>query len=266
MRRRDAERDPGRPDLGLRPRQPALHRLARDEERPRDLGGRQAAERAQRQRHLRLERQRRMAAGEDQLQPLVGDRRRRPSRPPPPRAPRAGASWPASVRSRRSRSIARLRAVVTSHAPGLRRRAVARPALGGDRERLLRGLLGEVEVAEEADQGGQHAAPLVAEDLLDQRRTAPRAAAPRPQPPEPGGRDPRRELERRVEVVGLEQVEAAEDLLGVRERAVGDQRLAVVDANGRRRLDGLQLRAADDARVIARAPGTRPTPPRAPRR
>jgi hypothetical protein len=44
---------------------------------------------------------------------------------------------------------------------------VARPALGGDRERLLRGLLGEVEVAEEADQGGEDAAPLLAEDLLE---------------------------------------------------------------------------------------------------
>jgi hypothetical protein len=44
---------------------------------------------------------------------------------------------------------------------------VARPALGGDRERLLRGFLGEVEVAEEADQRGEDAAPLLAEDLLE---------------------------------------------------------------------------------------------------
>ena len=71
------------------------------------------------------------------------------------------------MRSRRIRSIARLRAVVISQAPGLAGVAVARPALGGDRERLLRGFLGEVEVAEEADQGGEDAAPLVAEDLLE---------------------------------------------------------------------------------------------------
>jgi hypothetical protein len=53
--------------------------------------------------------------------------------------------------------------------PGARalRRAVSRPALGRDRERLLSGLLGEVEVAEEADQGGEDASPLVAEDLLE---------------------------------------------------------------------------------------------------
>ena len=43
------------------------------------------------------------------------------------------------------------------------------PALGGDRERLLGGFLGEVEVAEEADQGGEDAAPLVAEGLLEDR-------------------------------------------------------------------------------------------------
>jgi hypothetical protein len=41
--------------------------------------------------------------------------------------------------------------------------------LGGDRECLLGGLLGEVEVAEEADQRGEDAAPLFAEDLLEQR-------------------------------------------------------------------------------------------------
>ena len=41
------------------------------------------------------------------------------------------------------------------------------PALGRDRERLLGGFLGEVEVAEEADQACEDAAPLVAEDLLE---------------------------------------------------------------------------------------------------
>src|SRR6476646_7233584 len=44
---------------------------------------------------------------------------------------------------------------------------VARPAFGGDRESLLSGLLGEGEFAEEADQAGEHAPPLVAEDLLE---------------------------------------------------------------------------------------------------
>ena len=45
----------------------------------------------------------------------------------------------------------------------------ARPALGGDREGLLGGFLGELEVAEEADQRSEYTAPLLPEDLLYQR-------------------------------------------------------------------------------------------------
>src|SRR5262249_33663502 len=48
---------------------------------------------------------------------------------------------------------------------GIRRDAVTRPALGGDRERLLDGVLGEVEVAERADQERDRAAELLAECL-----------------------------------------------------------------------------------------------------
>jgi hypothetical protein len=48
-------------------------------------------------------------------------------------------------------------------------RAVPRPALGGDRERLLSGLLGQLEAAEEADQGGEDTTPFVPEDLLENR-------------------------------------------------------------------------------------------------
>jgi hypothetical protein len=44
-----------------------------------------------------------------------------------------------------------------------------RPSLGRDGERLLRGFLGEVEVAEDADQGRQDATPLVAKCLLQDR-------------------------------------------------------------------------------------------------
>jgi hypothetical protein len=42
-----------------------------------------------------------------------------------------------------------------------------RPALGGRREGLLGGFLGEVEITEEADQAGEDASPLVAEDPLE---------------------------------------------------------------------------------------------------
>ena len=75
----------------------------------------------------------------------------------------------ASMRSRRMRSIARLRAVVMSQARGLTGVPSRGQRLRGDRKRLLGGLLGEVEVAEEADQVGQDAAPLVAEGLVEDR-------------------------------------------------------------------------------------------------
>jgi hypothetical protein len=48
-------------------------------------------------------------------------------------------------------------------------RALARPALGGDREGLLRGFLGEVEVAEEADQRGEDPAPPLVEGAVEDR-------------------------------------------------------------------------------------------------
>jgi hypothetical protein len=64
------EPDARRFDLGLGARQPPLDCLLRDQERARDLCCRQAAERAQRERHLRLQRQGRMAAGEHQLEAL----------------------------------------------------------------------------------------------------------------------------------------------------------------------------------------------------
>ena len=46
--------------------------------------------------------------------------------------------------------------------------AVAGPAIRRDCERVRGGFLGEVEIAEEPHQRGQHAAPLIAEDLLEQ--------------------------------------------------------------------------------------------------
>jgi hypothetical protein len=58
-------------DLVFCPHQPLGHRRRRDEEGTRDLLRRQPAERPKRQRHLRLHRQRRVAAGEDQPQPVV---------------------------------------------------------------------------------------------------------------------------------------------------------------------------------------------------
>ena len=143
-----------------------------------------------------------MAAGEDQLQPLVGKRRLLHLV-----LHGLGHFEQACLLGERAVAAQAVDRAVAGRdrQPGarIRRRAVARPALGGDRERLLSGFLGEIEVAEEADQAGEDAAPLVAEDLLEQRLPLhqrphlDRAAHPR-------GRDPRRELERRIEIVHLD--------------------------------------------------------------
>src|SRR6266540_4155553 len=48
-------------------------------------------------------------------------------------------------------------------------RPIAWPPGSGDREGLLRRFLGEIEVAEEADQRSEDTSPLVAEDLVEDR-------------------------------------------------------------------------------------------------
>ena len=120
------------------------------------------------------------------------------------------------------------------HQPGARvvGHAVARPALGGDREGLLRGFLGEVEVAEEADQGSEHAAPLVAEDPVEARYHSTdrphldRAAHARRR----DARPPARCAASRSSASKMQV--AADGLLDLGERPVGGQRLAVLHAHG----------------------------------
>jgi len=126
------------------------------------------AERSEGERDLRVGGECRMAAGEDQLEPFVREGRRvhlflRSLR----RLEQAGLRGQRAIAADAiDGTIARRR-----HQPGagVRGSPVPRPALGGDREGLLRGLLGEVEVAEEADQGREDVPPLVAEDLLEDR-------------------------------------------------------------------------------------------------
>ena len=166
---RHRKRDPGRLDLDLGPREPPFHRLLRDEEPARDLLRSQATERTKRQRHLGLERKCWMAACEDQLEALVLDRRivvefvHRRLRNLEQSSLLSQCPLPAdavdgSVMGTRVQPGA-----------GVARNAIAGPPFGGDRECLLSGLLGEIEVAEETDQRGEHPAPLLAEDLLQQR-------------------------------------------------------------------------------------------------
>jgi hypothetical protein len=157
------------PDLVLGPGQPLAHGVERDEERKRDLVGGQSAEGAQRERHLRLDGERRVTAGEDQLQPLVGNG--------------GGVAHESLPSLRRGLEVAGEHfhlggedlpaaqlvdgAVMRGHdqpAGGVGRFPVPGPAFGRDSERLGGGVLSQFDVAENPDQGGQHAPPLVAED------------------------------------------------------------------------------------------------------
>src|SRR5205823_8501609 len=62
-------------------------------------------------------------------------------------------------------------------------------------------------------------------------------------------RDARGQFRSLVDAVDLEQVEAAELLLRLRERSVADDRLAVSDANRRGGAGGGKLRPVDDLAV-----------------
>src|SRR5579871_6101922 len=182
MRRRDPERDARVRDLALGAYEALRHRRLGDEERAGDLPGGEAAERAQDQRDLRLEGERRVRAGEEQLEPFVAEGRLLVLVGELVHG--VGDLWelaagldPAIAPQPVDRAVAR-----RDDQPrgGVLRRAGARPALGRDRERLLGGLLGAVEVAEEADHGGKHPPPLLAEDLLDQGDTSGRTSTAPP--------------------------------------------------------------------------------------
>ncbi len=104
-----------------------------------------------------------MAAGEDQPQPVVGDV-----------VVFGVAELLGSVRLIRDFAAAFAQAIDRFESPGrnepgarIRRGAVDRPALDRGRERVLERLLGEIEIAEEADQSGENAAGLGAVDRLD---------------------------------------------------------------------------------------------------
>ena len=145
-----------------------------------------------------------MAAHEDEFQPLVRDRRT--GHRVLPRVLRFRLGEQVELRGQHSVAAQPVdgTAAGRGHQPGtgIVRHRGARPALRRDRERLRGGLLGQVEIAEIADQAGQHPAPLVAENLLDQG--APLLSGRGYDGPDlhraadPGGRDPRRELGRLV--------------------------------------------------------------------
>ena len=182
---RHGERDARIPDFVLGPGQPLAHGLERDEERQRDLLGRQAAEGAQGQCYLRLGGERGVTAGEDQLQPLVRDGGG---------VVHGGLRWlwpgfevAGEQRRLRGQDLSAAQLVDGAVAGGGDQPAggvggfpVPGPAFGGGGECLGGRFFGQFDVAEDAGQSGQHAAPLVAEDGVKRHGSVRRGpAAPR---------------------------------------------------------------------------------------
>lgn len=108
-----------------------------------------------------------MAAHEHEFETLVGKRRRIDvghRRLRCPEQPGLGGEQPLPAQPVDGSAACR------RHQPGggVGRHAVPGPPLHRGGERVLNGILGEVEVAEETDQRGKYPAPVVAEDLFDQ--------------------------------------------------------------------------------------------------
>jgi hypothetical protein len=160
---RHAEGDARVADLPLRANEPLRHRRLGDEECSRDLLGREAADRPQRERHLRLGRKRGMTAGEDEAQAVVRNRAHLLVLSRPLLQERELAVERSLAADPVEGPVARC-----GQKPGRRvvRHPVARPPLQRGCERILKRVLGEVEVAEGADQGREDAAALLAEEAV----------------------------------------------------------------------------------------------------
>ena len=162
-------------DLALRAHDPLAHGRLGDQERTGDLAGRHASERSQRERDARRHLQRGVAAGEDQPQPVVDDRALVVHR------------W-LLVLGVQAREVGQALGAIGHRPvpaqaidrPPPRGRRDPRPRVGGnpvapphrDRrlERVLDRVLGQLEVADLSDQGGQDDRALVAKRARDRRR------------------------------------------------------------------------------------------------
>ena len=136
--------------------------------RPGDFFGGQVADFAQCQRHLSIRRECRVTAGEDQAQAIVFHVVVTPVGLLQ-RLQLSDQHWPGRGKPR----------AATQHIDGLEtpggnqprpwivRHTVTLPALDRDKERLMQGLFGEVEIAKQTDQGRQDPPRLFAVNLLD---------------------------------------------------------------------------------------------------
>ena len=224
-------------DLVLGPHEALRHRRLGHEEGPGDLGGLQPGDEPQGEGHLGARRERRVAAREDQAELVVGH----------------GADLLGFVGFLHAHGLGL--AVVAGGLPAdlvdppvaggrddpagrARRQAGLRPPLQRDHEGVLDRFLGEVDVAEEADQAGHRSsrtrrgrparcrtcrpAGTIGSGLglVLERAHLDGAAA--------GGAALGRPLQGGVEVGGLDHPEAADLLLGLGERPVGDEDVAAL--------------------------------------
>ncbi len=163
----------GGPDLALGPDDPLGHGCFGHEERPRDLRRLEPAEQPQGQRDLGGLVQRRMTAGEDQPEPVVGHglllRRHGILRGLRGRAVQVMRLRVPLVADRLAAQPVDGPVAGGGHDPraGIGRQAVRGPPGRRHGERVLDRFLGGVDIAEKADQGGNAATVLAAEDSLD---------------------------------------------------------------------------------------------------
>ena len=138
MGRRHLERDGVVGEASLGAHEPLRHRRLGDEEQTGHLGGRQAAQRAQRQRHPALDREHRVARREHQAQEIVADHLRIGVVPAVEggEATVGGQVLVVALGIATSRSITLWRAVVVIHAPGLPGSPVLGHCRGPPRPRL----------------------------------------------------------------------------------------------------------------------------------
>ena len=144
------------------------HRRLAHQEGARHLRGAQAAQQPQRQRDLRLRRDGRVAACEDQSQPIVGDL---------VRGDLLGFGLDLIVEQQWQRSAPRrLTAQQVQRTPSrdrgeprtrIRRNAARGPRRQGFRVSVLHTLLGEVEISGDAHRRGEHEGPLATVCLSD---------------------------------------------------------------------------------------------------
>src|SRR5256885_12891002 len=169
MIRRYPERNSRGADLSLGADEALCHGRLADEERVCDLRGGEPSDLSQRERHLRIGGKSRVAAGEDEREPVVGDRAHavillRKVAQACQELGLAGEGLLATDTV--DGAIARGR---DDPGAGVAGHAFVRPTVDRDRERVLDGVLGKLEVAEDTNEDRDCTAPFLTEDLVDSR-------------------------------------------------------------------------------------------------